>query len=528
MEALDPIGAAWLVVRYGIDLVMPLAVQSRIGGRRKTELTNGIGAETFVESMRPSANLRGHLTFHLKHEVPHLEMLSRLFERVDPDELVAWIEDEPSGQYARKAGFLYEWLTGRQLNVAIAMAGPYVNVLDERKLVAASPDRSLANRRWRVRDNLPGSPAFCPMVRKTREWHQAVAVDLPRLLADLALEFGEDLLLRSAVWMTLRESKSSFAIEGEADQLDRIQRFADVLARRTGQGELPLGNPSLAQLQAEILGRLTTLQEFGLRQSPLFVGEVVRYQEVIHYVAPPADDVQAMLDGLAVFWERTQGQSSVLRSAVIAFGFVYIHPLADGNGRVHRFLVNDVLRRDGIMKEPMILPVSSLITRNPAEQRAYDQLLDTVSGPLMRALVGTYAFAPAQTTYPDGIGSNFEFEGHAIAKPVWRYLDLTAHVVYLADLLARTIRDDMREQSQYLQRHGQARAAIKDIVEMPDMQADRIIRSVEENKGKLSNVLAKEMPLLAEPGLWEAIVKALALVFDRAPREHNPDQQMTN
>ena len=214
MEAPDPIGAAWLVVRHCIDLVMPLAVQSRIGGRRNTELTNGIWVETFVESMRPSANLRGHLTFQLKHEVPHLEMLSRLFERVDSDELVAWIEDEPSGQYARKAGFLYEWLRGRQLNVAIAMAGSYVEVLDERKLVAASPGRSVPNRRWRVRDNLPGSPAFCPMVRKMREWHQAVADDLPRLLADLALEFGEDLLMRSAVWMTLRESKSSFAIEG--------------------------------------------------------------------------------------------------------------------------------------------------------------------------------------------------------------------------------------------------------------------------------------------------------------------------
>ena len=38
---------------------------------------------------------------------------------------------------------------------------------------------------------------------------------------------------------------------------------------------------------------------------------------------------------------------------------------------------------------------------------------------------------------------------------------------------------------------------MKDSVEMPDMQADRIIRSVEENQGKFSNVLAKEMPLLA-------------------------------
>ena len=40
---------------------------------------------------------------------------------------------------------------------------------------------------------------------------------------------------------------------------------------------------------------------------------------------------------------------------------------------------------------------------DPAEQRAYDQFLDTASGPLMRALLGTYAFAPEQTTYPDGI-----------------------------------------------------------------------------------------------------------------------------
>ena len=100
----------------------------------------------------------------------------------------------------------------------------------------------------------------------------------------------------------------------------------------------------------------------------------------------------------------------------------------------------------------MILPVSSLITGNPAEQRSYDQLLDTVSGPLMRALVGTYAFAPAQKTYPDGIRSNFEFQGDAIAKPVWRYL---------ADLLARTIRDEMREQSHYLRRHARPEPQLK-------------------------------------------------------------------
>lgn len=517
METQNAVGGAWLVARYGIELVMPLAVQSRIGGRRTSQLVDGIKTETFVEGMRPSANLRGHLTFHLKHEVLHLEMLSRLFERVDMAELVAWINAEPSGQYARKSGFLYEWLTGHLLEVQAPIAGPYVDVLDDRKLVAASPDQSVSNRRWRVRDNLPGAPAFCPIIRKTSDVEVALAVDLPGLLEELALEFGEDVLMRSAVWMTLRESKSSFAIEGAADQSDRIQRFADVLARRTGEGALPLGDATLAQLQSEILGKRTTLQQFGIRQSPVFVGEVVGYQEVVHYVAPPAGDMHAMLEGLAVFLERTQGQSTVMRSAVLAFGFVYIHPLADGNGRVHRFLVNDVLRRDGVVKEPMILPVSSLIASDSAERRAYDRILDTISRPLMGVLAGTYEFAALQTTYPDGIRSNFVFKGGPIARPVWRYLDLTRHVVYLADVLVRTIREDMREESRYMQRHAQARAAIKDIVEMPDIQIDRIIRSVDANQGKLSNVLAKEMPLLAEPDVWEAIVQAVERAFDGMP-----------
>ena len=247
-----------------------------------------------------------------------------------------------------------------------------------------------------VRDNLPGT-AVCPIVRKTREWSRAVAVDVRQFLQELEAEFGEELLLRSAVWMTLRESKASFAIEGEADQADRIQRFADVLARRTGEGELPLSDPALGDLQREIMGAHTTVQQFGVRQSPVFVGEVMRFQEVVQYVAPPPDELNAMLNGLAVFWERTEGQAAVMRSAVVAFGFIYIQPLADGNGCLHRFLINDVLRRDGDVEDPMIVPISTWITRDAAQLRAYNRLLDSVSRPLMTALKGQCRFTELQT-----------------------------------------------------------------------------------------------------------------------------------
>ena len=45
---------------------------------------------------------------------------------------------------------------------------------------------------------------------------------------------------------------------------------------------------------------------------------------------------------------------------------------------------------------------------------------------------------------------------------------------------------------------------------MPDQQADRVLRSIEQNQGELSNVLAKEMPVLREPGVWDEIVEAVS------------------
>ncbi|KVC49202.1 Fic family protein [Burkholderia diffusa] len=506
----NPIGAAWLMAHCDINPMARLPVISRWGGRRATEVVDGYRLETYPDSMRPANNIAAHLQFHLRHEVPQLEFLARLFGQLGPVSVQDWIDAEPTGQYARRAAFLYEWLTGNALRVPDRTGGNYVDVLDDSKMVTASPDCIVKNPRWRVNDNLPGTRYFCPSLVKTPSFMHAIALDVSRLFADLTAEFGEDLLMRAAAWMTLRESRASFAIEGEADRLTRIQRFADVLARRTAQGEQPLTDRAVAELQREILGERTTLAHFGFRQSPVFVGETVRFNEIVHYVAPTQDDVPAMLDGLRVFLQRTAGQSPVMRSAVAAFGFVYIHPLADGNGRVHRFLINDVLRRDGVIPEPVILPISAVIMDDAGERRGYDKVLDHVSAPLMANVRENVSFAAAQTTYPDGVVSNFAFDGEQLARPLWRYPDLSPHVQYLANIVKRTLTEHMREESRYLRSHARARQAIKEIVEMPDHQADRLLRSIKQNRGQLSNVLAKEMPVLQQPGIWPAIVDAVS------------------
>lgn len=487
---------------------------SQVGGRRASQINEGFRLETYTEAMRPAARPASHLQFHLRHEIPHLEFLSRLFQRAGPSFIQDWITSEPTGQYARRAAFLYEWLTDDVLEVPERLGGNYVDVIDPAKLVAASNNQAVKIQRWRVNDNLPGTRQFCPIVVKTETLNHAAGLDVQRLFDELTTEFGVDLLMRASVWMTLRESRASFAIEGEADRTGRIQRFADTMERRTGKGEVPLNDAALGELQRDILGDRTTLTHFGLRQSPVFIGETIRYQPVVHYVAPPAPELGAMLQGLRTFLERTQGQSPVMRSAVVAFGFVYIHPLADGNGRVHRFLVNDLLRRDGAVQDPIILPISAVISDHPGERHRYDQLLDCVSRPLTHALREQVVFESTQTPYPDGVVSNFVFRGIDQATPLWRYPDLSPHVVFLANLIERTLTGQMREESRYLQNHARARAALKEVVEMPDQQADRVLRSIEQNRGQLSGVLSREMPVLSRPGLWAEIVEAVTRALD--------------
>ncbi|URI07883.1 hypothetical protein MW290_04660 [Aquincola tertiaricarbonis] len=62
-----------------------------------------------------------------------------------------------------------------------------------------------------------------------------------------------------------------------------------------------------------------------------------------------------------------------------------------------------------------------------------------------------------------------------------------------------------------------SRDLIKEVVEMPDTQVDRVIRSFESNEGKLSNVLAREIPLLTQEGAWRDIEAAMRKAFDDGP-----------
>jgi hypothetical protein len=97
----------------------------------------------------------------------NLEVLELVFAQSGPQPLVAWLRAQPESSYARRAGFLYEWITGKKLDVPeLGTRTAYVSAVDE-SLQFGMGDAAGLDRKFRVRDNLPGAREFCPLVRKT-------------------------------------------------------------------------------------------------------------------------------------------------------------------------------------------------------------------------------------------------------------------------------------------------------------------------------------------------------------------------
>ena len=85
---------------------------------------------------RPDSTLAGELVFALKWEGVDLAVLAALFKSVPPADVAAIVRATPTGGFARRIWFLYEWLTGRELDIDPAGKVRTVTVVDPALQVA--------------------------------------------------------------------------------------------------------------------------------------------------------------------------------------------------------------------------------------------------------------------------------------------------------------------------------------------------------------------------------------------------------
>jgi hypothetical protein len=121
-ERATPAGYAALIDAFGLVAPLPRTL-SATGERHRT--TEQAGWRILTPRHAPAPTLEGHLTFALKYEGLDLAVLKRLFNVVSPNEIEALVRAKPTGGYARRTWFLYEWLTGRKLDLPNAEQGTY-------------------------------------------------------------------------------------------------------------------------------------------------------------------------------------------------------------------------------------------------------------------------------------------------------------------------------------------------------------------------------------------------------------------
>lgn len=171
--------------------------------------------------------------------------------------------------------------------------------------------------------------------------------------------------------------------------------------------------------------------------------------------------------------------------------------------------------RDRVVPTPLILPVSATIMQSVAHRRGNDQVLELFFRPFMRRCADAWRFGP-ELVAPDGVRFNPRFDSYRDALPAWRYPDMTSPVEYLADVVRLTLERQMRNEAVTLRSLWLARQRVKQVLEGPDGDIDRIIHSVRDNGGRVSNKLAKEIPALADDALAQEVALAFMGVFPQA------------
>lgn len=198
-------------------------------GHRQTIVEPDQTIEVYSKAYSIGDTLGEQLEFALKYEGGNLEILSELFEKVDPEELVRYIKTKPTDKQARRIWHLYEFLTGKQLALDdLKKFSRYDTLLDEKQYFTGNKK---ASKRHKIHDNLLGNRLYCPKVRRTPVFEQFIGAKLDERCQAVLRQFLEDILQRALDYLYTKETKSSFEIERILPDKSRTARFVALLKR---------------------------------------------------------------------------------------------------------------------------------------------------------------------------------------------------------------------------------------------------------------------------------------------------------
>ena len=469
------VGYGAIIERYKLSVPIPTQLAFVSSKKRQSETEEW---KVFPSRYLPEETLYKQLTFALKYEGVNLLLFKKLFEILNIRELETMLQKEVLGQYSRRIWFLYEWLMKRQLNIPDLKTGNLVPLIDEKLQYAV---KGSSSPRHKIINNLPGTPNYCPLIRKTKKLEEYIQSNLREKKTTLLESIHNDILQRASAFLLLKDSKASFTIEGESPKSKRAARWGQAIGQA---GSKDLSKEELIRLQ-QIVIENERFVEMGFRHKAGFVGEHDRSsgEPIPDHISARCEDLDKLVKGLLNTNEKLLNSDldAVLIATIIAFGFVFIHPFEDGNGRIHRYLIHHVLAKKKFSQQGMIFPVSSSILDHLDDYRI---VLEAYSHPLLD-------FIDWEETQDHNVKVLNE------TLDYYRFFDATKQAEFLYDCVRDTIENIIPNEVTYLTNYNEFKRYLDDEFEMPDKSVGLLIRFLDQNKGKLSKrALKKEFSAL--------------------------------
>jgi hypothetical protein len=437
-----PVGYTALV--EALDVNRPVASPAMTFDTQ-TRQTECDGWRVVQGRQAPEDTLSGHLAFALKHESLNLAALKAVFQAVGPAPIEDFVREAPNGIVNRRTWFLYEWLLGERLGLPDLSSGNYVDVLDAEKYHVADGAMS---KRHRVRDNMGGSPAFCPLVRRTEGTDSMRFTGLEGSLADILANTPQTLFRRASGALLFGETKATFDLENARPTKNKLERWARVTA---AAGQRPVTEQELTDLQRQVLD--DGFSELGYRTRQNFIGSFDRSMMASpNLVTPRPEDVRPLMDGVLSWMREARHLDPISAAAAATFAFVYIHPLMDGNGRLHRYLAHHVLSERGMGPKGVILPISMSMAEKTDEYRKVLSHFDR------------WAMPHTKWSHNEHGG----VQVHNDVSDLYRFTDMTVETEYLYDCVSRAVYHFFPREIAHLKRVDRAMDGISRIVDMSD------------------------------------------------------------
>ncbi|MDD2388067.1 MAG: Fic family protein [Bacteroidales bacterium] len=472
-EKATVVGYSAIIHSKQIEIPLPNYISIISNQNKKYQQDNW---KVFPKSYLPSdtielseiESLHKQLTFALKYEGINLLVFKKLTQHYELNQLNKLVGIEPTGQYTRKIWFLLEWISGIKLSSREDMTKKsYIKLLDESIQYAIEGTKSP---RHLVINNLPGTVDFCPLVSKTPKIEKYIENNLTTKQNIYLEGLQKDVLQRASAFLLLKDSKASFTIEGESPKSKRAARWGQAIGQA---GIKDLSKNELFRLQQLVIENPRFI-DMGYRQKGGFVGEHDRNtgEPIPDHISAKWQDVEVLTNGLLKTCDliTKSNLDAVISAAIIAFGFVFIHPFVDGNGRLHRYLIHHILIKKKISQQGIIFPISAAILDRINE---YREVLESYSMPLLDYI-----------EWEETKDHNVEVTNNTI--DFYRYFDATKQSEFLYDCVNETIEHIIPKEVDYLTKYDAFKRIIEDEYEMPDKLIATLTRFLEQNLGMLS------------------------------------------